>query len=183
MQTQPQISFQGISHSDAIEQAIRDRIDELEKFHSGIIACRVVVDSPHRTRNKGKIYEIRIDVSVPGKDVVISREAGFDHAHEDIYVAIRDSFDAARRGLEDQVRKMSGHRTKRHPATSHGHVVRIFDEDGYGFIETVDGHEVFFARDSVNGQAWSRMDIGSKVRFKEMDGDKGPYGSQVTLLD
>ena len=95
-------------------------------------------------------------------------------------MAIRDSFDAARRVLEDQVRKMSGHRTKRHPTTSQGQVVRIFDEDGYGFIETVDGHEVFFDGDSVTGQAWARLDIGSRVRFKEMDGDKGPYGSQVT---
>ena len=183
MQIEPRISFQNLEHSDAIESDIRSRIDELEKFHPRMIGCSVVVDAPHRDKHKGKIYEIRIDISVPGKDIAVTREAGFNHAHEDIYVAIRDSFDAARRLLEDRIRKMSSHRTRPHPTPSHGHVVRIFNEDGYGFVETVDGHEVYFDRDSLTKSVWPQIEIGSRLRFTERDGDKGLYGTQVTLLD
>ena len=182
MQIEPTISFRNLDHSAAVEQAIHERIDELEQFHPRLIGCRVVVDGPHRDKHKGKIYEVHIDLSVPGKDIVVTREAGLNHAHEDIYVAIRDSFDAARRLLEDQVRKTSGHRSKRHPATQHGRIARLFEEDGYGFIATEDGHEVYFDRESMTKPSWPRLKIGSQVRFKERDGDKGPYGVQVTLL-
>ncbi|NNE21741.1 MAG: HPF/RaiA family ribosome-associated protein [Rhizobiales bacterium] len=182
MQIEPSISFQNLARSDAIEQAIMERIDELEQFHPRLIGCRVVVDAPHRGKHRGRIYEVRIDLSVPGKDIAVTREAGTDHAHEDIYVAIRDSFDAARRQLEDQIRKTSGHRSKRHPESQHGKIVRIFDQDGYGFIETADGHEVYFDRDSMTKPSWPKVQVGSQVRFKELDGDKGPYGIQVTLL-
>ncbi len=183
MQIEPSISFHNLEHSDAIESDIKRRIDELEKFHPRIIGCNVVVDAPHRDKHKGNIYEVRIDLSIPGKDIAVTREAGVNHAHEDIYVAIRDSFDAARRSLEDQVRKMSAHRTKQHPAAMHGHVVRIFDEEGYGFIETEDGHELYFDKDSLTKPVWTKVQIGSKVRFKERDGDKGPFGTNVALLD
>ena len=183
MQIDPSISFHNLEHSDAIESDIQRRIDELEKFHPRIIGCNVVVDAPHRDKHKGKIFEVRIDLSVPGDDIAVTREAGVNHAHEDVYVAIRDSFDAARRLLEDKVRKMSGHRTKHHPAISHGLVERIFEEEGYGFIKTEDGHEVYFDRDSLTKSVWPQIKIGSKLRFKERDGDKGPYGTQVSLLD
>ncbi len=183
MQTEPQISFHNATHSDAVESAIRDKIDDLQQYHSGIIGCRVVVSAPHRDKWKGKIYEVHVEVSIPGPDIAITREAGVNHAHEDIYVAIRDAFDAAQRALQDQVRKMSDHRTKRHPETVHGRVVRIFSEEGYGFIETEFGHEVYFDRDSLTKPAWSQVQIGSQVRFKARDGDKGAYGTQVTLLD
>ena len=183
MEIRPEISFQNVEHSDAVERAVQARIEELERFFQRIVACRVVVDAPHKNKRKGQIYEIRIDLSVPGKDIAVTREAGEDHAHEDIYVAIRDAFDAAQRLLEDYVRKMSSHRQKRHPAKSHGKVVRIFDDDGYGFIEAEEGHEVFFDRDSLTGQVWPRMKVGSCVRFTEREGDKGPYGANITLLD
>jgi ribosome-associated translation inhibitor RaiA len=182
MQIEPTISFHNLDHSAAVEKAIRDRVDELDRFHHHLIGCRVVVGKPHRDQHKGEVYEIRIDLSVPGNEIVVNREAGMNHAHEDIYVAIRDAFDAARRLLEDRVRKMSGHRRKRHPVPEHGRIVRLFDEEGYGFIETEDGHEVYFDRDSMTKPTWPKLEIGTVVRFKERQGDKGPFGTQVTIL-
>ncbi len=183
MQIEPEISFQNVAHSDAVERNIRDCLEQLEQFHPRIVTCRVVVDAPHRDKNKGNLYEIRIDISVPGEDIAVSREAGQNHAHEDIYVAIRDAFDAARRLLEDRARQMDAFRTKRHPEIHHGKVARLFAEEGYGFIEAEDGHEVYFQRDSLTGEFWNRLQIGSYLRFKEMDGDKGPFGVNVTLMD
>jgi ribosome-associated translation inhibitor RaiA len=183
MQIEPEVSFQNVEHSAAVEQNIRERIGQLEQFHPHLIACRVVVDAPHHDKNKGNLYEIRIDMSVPGDDLAVSRHTGINHAHEDIYVAIRDAFDAARRLLEDRSRQMDAYRTKRHPEVQHGKVVRLFADDGYGFIETPDGREVYFQRDSLTGEFWNRLKVGSNLRFKEMEGDKGPFGVSVTLMD
>jgi len=121
-----------MSPSPAIESDIMEKVRNLEKFHSRIISCRVVVNAPHKHKHKGKLYQIHIDIGIPGERIVVSRDAGFDYAHEDVYVAIRDSFDAAKRKLEDYVRKRSGFRSKHHPTTESGEVVRLFYDDGYG---------------------------------------------------
>ena len=183
MQTEPQITFRGMEPSAAIENTIRERIGRLENFHDRITSCRVVVEAPHRHGQKGQIYRIAIDVDVPGSVVVVNREPGQDHAHEDIHVAIRDAFSAAQRQLEDHVRKASGYRVKDHPAKQHGTIARIFPDEGYGFIRTKPGEELFFQRASVTGDGWRELDLGSKVHFTPMDGDKGPYAVAVTVAE
>jgi ribosomal subunit interface protein len=108
MQIPLQISFRNMDPSPAIEDRIRKKAEKLERFHGRIIGCNVVVEAPHRHRHKGKLYNVRVDISVPGKDVIVDRAKPEDHAHEDVYVAIRDAFNAATRRLEDQARKMRG---------------------------------------------------------------------------
>lgn len=181
MQTEPRIAFQNMDSSPALEVDIRQRIAKLEEFHARMIGCSVVVQAPHRHSRQGKIFEVRIDISIPGEDIAVTREAGLNHAHEDVHVALRDAFDAARRLLEDRQRREAPHRSKRHADVDHGHVVRMFAEEGYGFLETADGREVYFQRDSLTKQNWDQITVGAKLRFKEMDGDKGPYATQVTL--
>jgi ribosome-associated translation inhibitor RaiA len=183
MQKEPRIAFQNMDASPALESDIRERIARLEEFHARLIGCSVVVQAPHRHSRKGRIYEIRIDLSLPGEDIAVTRESGLDHAHEDVHVALRDAFDAARRLLEDRQRREAPHRSKKHPDVGHGLVVRLFAEDGYGFLETADVREVYFQRNGLTGQTWDRIAVGSKLRFKELDGDKGPFATQVTLMD
>ncbi len=100
-----QISFRNMDPSPAVEERIRKKAAKLERFHDRIVGCKVVVEAPHRHHHKGKLYSVRVDVSVPGKDVVVDRAKPTDHAHEDVYVAVRDAFAAAVRRLEDQTRK------------------------------------------------------------------------------
>ena len=183
MQTEPQITFRGMQPSAAIEHIIREKIGRLENFHDRITSCRVVVEAPHRHGQKGQIYRIAIDVDVPGGVVVVNREPGRNHAHEDIHVAIRDAFSAAQRQLEDHVRKTSGYRVKEHPAKVHGTIDRIFPDEGYGFITTASGEELFFQQASVTGDGWQSLDVGSKVHFTAMDGEKGPYAVAVTVAE
>lgn len=182
MKIETVVTFKDIEPSPAIEADIRRQAEHLERFHDRIITCRVVVSAPHRHHHKGRLYHIHIDLSVPGREIVVNREGGLDHAHEDVYVAIRDAFNAAQRQLEDYVRKQSGHRSKRHPVAERGQVVRLMTEDGYGFIETGDGREVYFSRESVNDAGWRTIEVGSNVRLKEADGDRGPYAISVTVL-
>lgn len=176
------ITFQNLEHSDAVEARIREKAARLERFYDRITSCRVVVEQVSRQRTKGKIYEVRVDVLIPGGEIVASRSPGDNNAHEDVYVAIRDSFDAAVRQLEDYTRRRKPHQTKVHPAPLHGRVVRLFAEEGYGFITTQDGREVYFHRNTVEGDGWDELDVGAEVRFTATDGEKGPHALSVTPI-
>lgn len=108
-----QITIRDIEHSEALETRIRDKAIQLEEFFDHIISCRVVVEVPHK-HHQGRQFSVRIDIGVPGNEIVVNR----DHA-EDVYVALRDAFDAAKRQLEDYARKLHGdvktHQPKRQP--------------------------------------------------------------------
>jgi ribosomal subunit interface protein len=103
MQLPLQITIRDIEHSDALDAHIRDKAGKLDEFFGHIMSCRVVVEMPHKHHQQGKNYTVRIDIGVPGSEIVVNR----DHA-EDVYVALRDAFDAAKRQLEDYARKIRG---------------------------------------------------------------------------
>jgi ribosomal subunit interface protein len=117
MQTPLQITIRDMEHSDALETHIRDKAGKLEEFFNHIMSCRVVVEVPHKHQHQGKQFNVRIDIGVPGSEIVVNR----DHA-EDVYVALRDAFDAAKRQLEDYARKIRGdvktHEPKNRPKQS-----------------------------------------------------------------
>lgn len=104
----PQITFRNMSVSEAVEIRIRERAEALDKFFPNIIACKVVVESTSRAHQKGKLYYLRVELTVPGKQIVSNRHPDAHHAHEDIYVAVRDAFDEARRQLEDYSHRLKG---------------------------------------------------------------------------
>lgn len=108
MQMPLAISFRNLEPSDAIEARVREKAEKLERLFDRIISCEVIVEAPHRHHHKGKLYEVHINLSVPGGEIVAKRTGPINQAHEDVYVAIRDSFAAAERQLEDYVRKMRG---------------------------------------------------------------------------
>jgi ribosomal subunit interface protein len=183
MRIQPQIRFRGMEPSPSVEEVVQERIDRLARFHDRITSCSVVIEAPHRHGKKGQIYRVQVDITVPGKEIVTGRGSEENHAHEDIYVAIRDSFDAARRQLEDLVRKTSGYRAKPHPETLRGRITRLMPEEGYGFIAAPDGREFFFRRESVaSDKQWAILTEGTEVRFSEHEGDKGPHASAVAIV-
>ncbi|MEW5703672.1 MAG: ribosome-associated translation inhibitor RaiA [Pseudomonadota bacterium] len=101
-----QITFRNMDPSEAIEANVREKTDKLERYFDRITSCRVVIEAPHRHHTKGKLYNVRIDIGVPGKEIVVTHSGPKDHAHEDAYVAIRDAFNAAARQIEDYARKL-----------------------------------------------------------------------------
>jgi len=181
MKTDLQVSFRNMDRSDAVEAAVREAAGKLERFHDRITGCHVLIEAPHRRHQQGKLYHVRVDVLVPGGEVVVNRDPPEHHAHEDVYVAIRDAFDAARRRLEDYVRR---HFTevKAHEPMATARVSELFPQEDYGFLETPDGRRLYFHRHSVLGAGFDRLDIGSEVHFAEEMGDKGPQASTVRPL-
>jgi cold shock CspA family protein/ribosome-associated translation inhibitor RaiA len=173
------IAFEGIEHSDSIEARIREEAEKLEQFFGRIVSARVVVARPQHRHHKGDIYHIRIHLVVPdATDIVVSREPAATGAHEDVYVTIRDAFKAARRQLQDIVRRRGGH-VKEHEAPPHGTIAELHPEADHGFIASSDGRHIYFHRNSVADDGFDDLREGEEVRFSEAEGDKGPQASFV----
>jgi cold shock CspA family protein len=178
MQIPLQISFRGLTSSESIESSVREHAERLEQF-GGVIGCRVIVEAQHRRHRKGRIYHVRVDVTVPGREIVVSRDPAEHHAHEDVYIAIRDAFDAARRQLEDHVRETRQDVKHHESSRQTGRVRAIFSEGRYGFIASEDGREIYFHENSVLDRGFGKLSVGSKVRFIEEVGNEGPQASSV----
>jgi ribosomal subunit interface protein len=103
-----QITFHNLERSDAVEANVRSRVGNLERFCDSIIGCRVTVESRHHHHARGRHFLIRIEVTVPGNTLVADRHPEGHHSYTDLYVAIRDTFDAMRRQLEDFERRRQG---------------------------------------------------------------------------
>lgn len=184
MQLPISITFRNMGPSPAVEANIREQAEKLDLFFPRIMSCRVVVEAPHRHQHKGKLYRVNIDLKVPGCEIAVTGTGKKNHAHEDIYVAIRDSFQAVSRRLQDHARRGQG-AVKAHAVPAHGKVVKLFPIEGYGFLLTSDGYEVYFHKNSVTGTDFNSLILGSEVRatIAEGESDKGAQASTVTLID
>lgn len=180
MQIPLQITFRDMEQSDAIEKAVREKAAKLEQF-TNIMSCRAVVQMINKHQHKGTMYQVSLDITVPGAEIVVSRDRGVDHSHEDVYVAIRDAFDAARRQLQDRHRK-SHHKVKTHEVPPHGRITELAADEGYGRIESSDGRSIYFHQNSVLNDEFTRLEVGSEVRFSEAQGDEGPQASSVQRI-
>lgn len=169
-----QITFRDIPPSDAVETAIREKVDGLERFSDHIMSCRVTVGIIQKHKHQGKLFNIRVDLTLPGSEIVVNRDQA-----EDIYVAIRDAFDSVKRKLEEQVRRMRSD-VKVHEVESHGRVARIFPDEGYGFIEKPDGTELYFHLYNCVHPDFDRLKIGDEVVFLEEAGSDGLQANRVS---
>ena len=105
-----QITWRNLDRSPAVEADIRTRAEKLNEFHDRIVSCRVVVEASHRHHHKGNLFRVRIDVKVPERELVITRDPADEHAHEDLYGTVRDAFDAMSRQLKDTASSQNGRR-------------------------------------------------------------------------
>ena len=103
------ITFRNLDSSPSLTADIQEKADKLELFYGDIIRCNVVLEAQHKHHHKGNLYHCRIEISVPGEDIVVSRSPQDNHSHEDAYVAIRDAFNAAKRQLESFAEKRHAH--------------------------------------------------------------------------
>lgn len=182
MQTEPQITFRGVDAAPELADMIASKIAKLEEVTDRITSCRVTVERRSAKGHKGHTYQVAVEMEVPGGVVIVNKKPGDAGAHESAPVAIRDSFNAARRQLNEHLRKLGNIHVKSHPERRHGTVVRLFPDEGYGFILLEGTGEVFFDRDSVAGTGWESLDLYSELSFSLMDGEKGPYAANVSLV-
>jgi ribosomal subunit interface protein len=177
------VTFRGMDPSEAVEALVRERAVRLERFRDQIVSCRVVVESPHRHHQHGRLFHIRIDVTTPGGELVVNRDHGDDHSHEDAYVAVRDAFEALERRLKDYTDKRRGYVKSREDIQTVARVARLNAEEGYGFLGTPDGREIYFHENAVKGGSFAALAVGSPVQFVESEGTEGPQASLVIPLE
>lgn len=180
MQIPLQITFRDMDPSEAVEANIREKAKKLEQYAGDITSCRVTIERPHQHHQHGQLFNIKVDITLPGKEIIANRSPAEHHAHEDIYVAIRDVFNAAQRQVETYVQKRRG-KVKTHDTPPHGFIKSLFPHEDYGVIETTDGREVYFHRNSVLETDFDKLNEGMSVHFNEESGDNGPQASTVHI--
>jgi ribosomal subunit interface protein len=171
-----QVTFRDLQPTPAMDAAVHKRAAALGRYFPRVLECRVVIQAPSRNRRKGKLYHVALDIKVPGKELMVNRNPEAHESHQDFYVAVRDAFDAARRELMDEARRRRM-QIKSNVGASAGRVTRLFPE-GYGYLETADGREIYFHRNSVL-DGFERLVPGDEVRFSEEMGHEGPQASTV----
>jgi cold shock CspA family protein/ribosome-associated translation inhibitor RaiA len=199
MQSPLQITFRNLTPSATIEEWVRTEADKLDSFYSRLMGCRVVIEVPHRHHRKGSPYHIRIDLTVPGEEIVVKREPNLSHRarqlgdtgikkhlevktpHKNLRAAINDAFRAAGRRLQDHARRQRGD-VKSHPSLQVARVGKILKEQGYGFLTSDDGRGIYFHKNSVLNGAFSHLKVGTRVSFVEELGEKGPQASTVRSI-
>jgi ribosomal subunit interface protein len=174
-----QFTLHGLSPSDALMTYIEKRARKLGTLNGRIVNCRVAFEAPHRHSREGRRYRVRIDVRFPGEEIVVSHDLG--ESERDAYAAIDEAFDEARRRLREHAAIRRGD-VKRHEGARHGWVRKLYTYEGYGFIESDDGEEVYFHRNAVRNNAFARLRLGARVRFVDEEGEDGVHARSVSLL-
>ena len=180
MQLPLQITFRHLEHSPALEAKIHTLAERLDRYSQEIMSCRVVIEAPHKHNHQGSLYTVHNNITIPGKEIAVSRDQHDKHAHEDAYVALRDAFSAAGRQLEHLVQRRRGD-VKEHDVPPHGRIRELFPMQDYGRIEASDGRDIYFHRNSVLNMAFDQLDIGMPVHFTEEMGEQGIQASSVRI--
>lgn len=167
------IVIRDMESSLALEDHIRRKAEKLEQYYHRIHKCNVIVDIPQKHKRQGKLFRVTIDLTVPGKEIVVNHK--FD---QDIYVAIRDAFHAATRKLENYARIRRGD-VKNHESANLGYVSKLFPEEGYGFIQSIEGSEFYFSMANVNHTQFDNLQIGDIVQFIGATGAEGMQAHRV----
>lgn len=175
-----QIKFHNVDPSEALEAKIRQKVKKLERFDAEILGCRVSVEAAHRKQRKGGLYNVKILITVRDGELVANRGRDLNHAHEDVYVALRDSFNAATRQLEEYKRQRK-REVKTHEPPPQGRVSELYKELDYGRIVTMEGRDIYFHRNSVINADFDKLTVGLLVRFEESMGENGPQASTVKV--
>lgn len=173
-----QITFRHMDRSEAVETLVREKAAKLDHFAPHITSCRVVIQPAGKQHRHGNLYEVHIDLTLPGREIAVSREPSQYTEHRDLVVILHDAFDAVFRQLEDYVRHQRRDE-KRHEPMPHARVCKLFPAEDYGFLATLDGREIYFHRHSVLHDAFDHLALGMEVMFVEEDGAKGPQASTV----
>ncbi|QKT03989.1 HPF/RaiA family ribosome-associated protein [Ectothiorhodospiraceae bacterium 2226] len=183
MQVPLEISFHGVDRSEWAEAFIRRQVERMERYAGGgVIGCRVAVELPHRHQHSGKPYHVRVEITLPSrKDLVAVAEPVRVDQEIELRTVIRDAFEA----MERQIKRAVA--TRRHEVKVHDEpvalVARLFPDQDYGFLKTPDGRDIYFHRNAVLHDDYTRLAVGTQVRFVEFMGEDGPQASTVQIID
>ena len=181
----PEIIFHDVDRSPWIEDYVTDRLYKLERFAQGITRCHVSLKQEQGSHRKGNLYSVTVEVRIPPQhDLVATKQKEIVDMPTQMPAVINATFGA----IERQVKRTAALRRKEqkapvHNGQTHGIVEKLFADDGYGFLRTVDDNrQVYFHRNSVLHDDFDRLAIGTEVRFSAEAGEEGPQASSVQIV-
>jgi ribosomal subunit interface protein len=175
MQQPLQVTFRDIDYSAAVEEHIISKANKLDHFFEHMTACEVVVSRVQKHQQQGKLNDVSIRLSVPGKTLSISH-----HPHENLYLAVKIAFDAMREQLESYRQRLQGD-IKNHGERLQGEIVRLLPEDEYGFIVDDLGNEYYFNLGHLVNATFHQLHVGEHVRFMPAMGHDGQQARRVSV--
>ena len=134
------ITFRDMEPTPAVDRFVQRWAGRLEQANPRIERCDVVIERPHQHQHQGQRFHVRVSLAVPGPDVVVSRDHALDGAHEDLYVALRDAFRAARRQLKDHRARLRQQDVKTSALPGQGRVTYLDAEGEWGYLDA-DGRQ------------------------------------------
>lgn len=175
MEVPLEISTKLIDLTPALEAELRKKAAKLERYYDRITSCRIAVERESLHHQGGGPFRVRIDITVPGSELVAVK------TEETLNTAVREAFQAAERQVEEFSRRRRGE-VKTTITPPEGRVLRIFPDEGFGFLAGDDGLEVYFHRNAVLDPGFDSLTVGTPVRYALVQGFEGPQASTVTPL-
>jgi cold shock CspA family protein/ribosome-associated translation inhibitor RaiA len=187
MQKPLQIAFRNLDSSEFLEGLVREKVARLERFHPDLVACRVVLEIPHRKPGSAKVpLAVAVEIELPGRPLIVARAEESRHEMRgDQARAVNRAFETAERQLQD-VSDIQDGAVKAHEATGETGVVRrLFPEQNYGFVEVKGSPDLYFTRNAVVGGSFDTLEIGTMVQVTigTGEGPMGPQASSVRRLE
>lgn len=180
MQTAPVISYHNLDPSPAVDAIVRQRVEKLDLVFDRIIGCDLALEALQRPKRHGRAVRAHLLIRLPGPDLSVERTVAQGGAQEDLILAVNRVFSAAEKMLKRQKTVMGQVEVKHHAPVLHGEITSIEHELGHGWLRADDGREVYFQKDALTQGDWSRLAEGTRLRFREMDGEKGAFATGVT---
>jgi cold shock CspA family protein/ribosome-associated translation inhibitor RaiA len=181
MDTPVEIVFHGISSSAQVETEIRNHVEKLEHRFGHLIGCRVAVELLHRQHKTGNLFDIHVEMRVPGGELVVSRaphRPRDKYAKPDLHTCLREAFRAAERQLTEYKRQLTGE-VKLHDEAFVGQISQLYPSEEHGFLLTNEGTQLYFHRNGLTEGDFDKLRVGDRVHYVEMVGDTGPIAYKL----
>lgn len=173
-----EVSYENLEPSPAAERHVLRGVSQLERVAPDLMAVRVTLATRNPRHTSGNLYDVNLELTLPGPDVVVSRTPARHQENEDLVTAIGEAFEKARRKLVELHAIQRGE-VKSHAPKARGEVTDLFPD--HGFIRGSDGRLVYFHRNSVAAGGWDDLEVGAEVRFVDEPGEEGPHATTVTV--
>ncbi|MBE9180091.1 HPF/RaiA family ribosome-associated protein [Oculatella sp. LEGE 06141] len=190
MKVPPEITYRGVDKTAAIDALVNEKIAKLERVCDHISSCHIAIEKIHDRPKGGSPYRVRLDITVPpGHELAAESNPspGDRNQYPELDVVVRDAFDKAWRQLRDLSKQQQEY--DKGQVNDGGHdttalVTKLFPEQDYGFIKTLEGEDVYFHRNSVLHDDFDRLNVGTGVRFEAVADEEGMlHASTVQIVN
>ena len=175
MQVPLNIVFRHMEKSDAVEERFIQKLEKIEQAHGMLISCNVVVEQVNRNQNQGMLFNIRINLKVPKKEIVVTHQKD-----EDIFIVLRDALNSLGTQVDLHFEKIKNI-VKEKDQIIDGEVSRLFEKDQYGFILGNNKDEYYFNSTHLHCCNFENLKVGDHVKFIEVVAQEGLQANRVSI--